>query len=288
MDDMPGLQLRFEWSGERLQVEGDYYYRLSADRKRDSLKRLVYRRRLPALRQRRFTTLLYYLLYYPCFWWLERYERLHPIHAAGVELDGGVVVLAGPSGVGKSTLSTGLASASGAKLLSDTFLLHDGAATRPVREPLLLDAWSRGWLADGANLLQAIDWRYCLNRNGFHWPQQRLSIGGPARLLLFPHRTLSHYVRPLSPAQAQGQIDAGNFLVNDLRRYWAFAAAVEMFDPSPLGTARAASLAALVRDVPSYELGLTKDMTRAQVAEIVAALDATPHAASTGRAAGAQ
>jgi hypothetical protein len=288
IDDLPGLQLRFEWSGERLRVEGDYYFRLSADGKRDSLKRLVYRGRLPALRQRRFTTLLYYLLYYPCFWWLERHERLHPIHAAGVEVDGGVIVLAGPSGVGKSTLSTGLASATGAKLLSDTFLLHDGAATRPVREPLLLDAWSRSWLCEGANLLQPIDWRYCLDRNGFHWPQQRLSIGGAARLLLFPHRALRHYVRPLSPAQAQGQIDAGNFIVNDLRRYWAFAAAVEMLDPSPLGTARDASLAALVRDVPSYELGLTKDMSRAQVSEIVAALDADPHAASSDRAAGAQ
>jgi hypothetical protein len=53
IDDLPGLQLRFEWSGERLRVEGDYYFRLSADGKRDSLKRLVYRGRLPALQQTR-------------------------------------------------------------------------------------------------------------------------------------------------------------------------------------------------------------------------------------------
>ena len=288
IDDMPGLQLRFEWDGERLRVEGDYYYWLSADRKRDALKRLVYRKRLPALRQRRFTTLLYYLLYYPCFWWLERHDRLHPMHAAGVEHDDGVVVLAGPSGVGKSTLSTGLASTDGAKLLSDTFLLHQGIVIRPVREPLLLDAWSRNWLGDGAALLRPIEWRYCLDRNGFHWPQERLSAGGPARLLLFPHRAPTHYVRPLSPTQAQGQIDAGNHIVNDLRRYWAFAAALEMLDASPLSAARAASLAALVREVPAYEVGLTKDMTRSQVAEVVAALDLGAHAPASGRAARAQ
>jgi len=288
IDDMPGLQLRFEWAEGRLRVEGDYYYRLSDDRKRDTFKRLLYRRRLPALRQRRFTTLLYYLLYYPCFWWLERHEHLHPIHAAGVEIDGGVVVLAGPSGVGKSTLSTGLASTPGAKLLSDTFLLHAGAATRPVREPLLLDAWSRSWIREGADLLRAIEWRYCLNRNGFHWPQERLSVGGPARLLLFPHRALTHYVRPLSPAQAQGQIDAGNFIVNDLRRYWAFAAALEMLDPSPLSGERAASLAALVAEVPRYELGITQEMTRSQIAEIIAALDTQTHARANRRVAEAQ
>jgi hypothetical protein len=288
IDEMPGLQLRFQWDGERLRVEGDYYYWLSADGKRDALKRLVYRRRLPALRQRRFTTLLYYLLYYPCFWWLERQERLHPIHAAGVEVDGGVIVLAGPSGVGKSTLSTGLASAAGAKLLSDTFLLHRDVATRPVREPLLLDAWSRSWIGDGADLLRPITWRYCLDRNGFHFPKDRLSDGGIARLLLFPHRSARHYVRPLSPFQAQGQIDAGNFLVNDLRRYWAFAAALEMLDPSPLGALRARSLEALVRDVPSYEIGLTRDMSRSQVAAVVAALEREAYGPANGRAAGAQ
>lgn len=288
VDDLPGLQLRFAWSGERLRIEGDYYYRLSADRKRDALKRLVNRGRLPALRQRRFTTLLYYLLYYPCFWWLERHERLHPLHAAGVELDGSVVVLAGPSGVGKSTLSAGLASAAGAKLLSDTFLLHRGAVTRPVREPLLLDDWSRSWMGDAARLLQPITWRYCLDRNGFHWPQDRLSDGGPARLLLFPHRAVRRYVRPLSPSQAQGQIDAGNFLVNDLRRYWAFAAALEMLDPSPLGTSRVSSLEALVNHVPSYEIGITSDMTRSQVTELVASLEREVYGPTAGRTAEAQ
>lgn len=288
IDDMPGLQLRFDWSEERLRVDGDYYYRLSADRKRDSLKRLVYRRRLPALRQRRFTTLLYYLLYYPCFWWLERTQGMHPIHAAGVELDGGILVLAGPSGVGKSTLSTGLAAAAGARFLSDTFLLHRGADTRPVREPLLLDAWSRNWIGEDARLLQPIAWRYCLDRNGFHFPNERLSAGGPAHLLLFPHRATRHYVRPLSPSQAQGQIDAGNFLVNDLRRYWAFAAAMEMLDPSPLGTSRVRSLESLVSAVPSYEIGFTHDMTRSQVTEIVATLEREVHGPVTGRVAGAQ
>jgi hypothetical protein len=185
-------------------------------------------------------------------------------------------------------LSTGLASTDGAKLLSDTFLLHDGTATRPVREPLLLDAWSRSWIGHGADLLRPIEWRYCLDRNGFHWPQRLLSAGGPARLLLFPRRALSHYVRPLPPAQAQGQIDAGNFIVNDLRRYWAFAAALEMLDPSPLGAARAASLAALVGEVPAYEVGLTEDMSRTQVAETIMALMLETHAPSTGRVAGAQ
>ncbi len=276
IDDLPDLQLGFQWDGARLRVAGDFFYRLSKTRTRDRIKRWVYRRRLPMLRQRRFTTLLYYLVYYPCFWWLERQQDFHPIHAAGVELEGGIVVFAGPSGVGKSTLSTGLAASPGGRLLSDTFLLQRGPTVCAVPEPLLLDEWSRGWIGAGAALLRPIDWRYCLGRAGFHWPRERLSAGGRVRMLLFPHRSVDQYVRPISAAQAQGQIGAGNLVVNDLRRYWAYAAALEMLDPSPLGEAREAGLRTLAGGVPSYEIGLTRMLTRDEVAAMIARLaDAT-------------
>jgi len=133
IDELPNLHLRFTWDGELLHVDGDYYHRLSADPRRDWLKRVLFSRRLPALRRRRFTTLLYYLLYYPAFWWLERHQDLHPIHAAGVEIGNTVVVLAGPSGVGKSTLVTGLAATPVAQLLSDTFLLQRGTTVQRCR-----------------------------------------------------------------------------------------------------------------------------------------------------------
>ena len=272
IDELPGLHLRFRWDGEHLDVAGDFFYSLSADPVRDRLKRLLYGRRLDALRQRKFTTLLYYMAYYPCFWWLERHRDMHPIHAAGVEIGGGVVVLAGPSGVGKSTLSTGLAVADGARFLSDTFLLHAGIDVRPVREPLLLDDWSRRWLGEGAGLLQAIDWRYCLGRRGFHWPAERLGKGGPARLLLFPRRSARHYVRAVPPARAQGQIGAGNAIVNDLRRYLAYAGVLETLDPSPLALAREKSVSELVQRVPCYEIGLTAEVTRAEATALVSEL----------------
>ena len=172
-------------------------------------------------------------------------------------------MLAGPSGVGKSTLVTGLASDPDARLLSDTFLLHHGAAVRAVPEPLLLDAWSRRWLGEGSALLQPIDHRYSLSRYGFHWPDERLSRGGPVRLLVFPQRAPTHYVRALAPAQAQGRIRAGDLIVNDLRRYWAFASILEVMNPQPLVQERERSLAEFVASVPAVEIGLTAGVSRA-------------------------
>lgn len=275
IDELPDLVLQFHWDGHRLRVDGDYYHRLSKRAGRDRLKRLVYRSRVPALRRRRFTTLLYYLVYYPCFWWLERRRDLHPIHAAGVEIDGRIVLLAGPSGVGKSTLSAGLASLPGAALLSDTFVLHRGATARPVREPLLLDRWSRDWIGAGAGRLRPIEWRYCLGRDGFHWPRERLSGGGEVALLLFPHRAARHGLRRVEARTAHARISSGDFIINDLRRYWAFAAVLEMLDPTLLVSARERHLAELTAAVPCYEIGLTAEVGReavgAQIRRLVAA-----------------
>jgi len=275
IDELPDLHLQFHWDGRRLRVEGDYYHRLSKRASSDRLKRLVYRSRVPQLRQRRFTTLLYYLVYYPCFWWLERQRDLHPIHAAGVELDGRVVLLAGPSGVGKSTLSTGLAALPGARLLSDTFILHKGTTARPVCEPLLLDRFSREWIGAGAERLQPIDWRYCLGRDGFHWPREHQSGGGEVKLLLFPHRAARPGLRRVEPQAAHARISSGDFIINDLRRYWAFAAVLEMLDPTLLVAARERNLAELTAAVPCHEIGLTREVGRealaAQVRQLAAA-----------------
>jgi hypothetical protein len=252
------------------------------DRGRDWLRRVVYHRSLPNLRRRRFTTLLYYLVYYPCFWWLEHERLCHPIHAGGVRLPNGVVAMAGPSGVGKSTLVAGLACDPSARLLSDTFLLHKGATVRSVPEPLLLDQWSRGWLGGGASALQPIRHRYSLGRNGFHWPDDQLVAGGDVRLLVFPQRATSHYVRPLSPNQAQGRIRAGDLIVNDVRRYWAFASVLEVLDPNPLVQAREQSLAELVNTVPAFEVGLTADVPRSEMVGLIDHLLATAAVSDCG------
>lgn len=269
VDDLRDLFLRLHWREDRLTVEGDFFHYASKSRSRDRIKRLVYRKRLDALRRRRFTTLLHYLVYYPCWWWLEHTRNLHPIHAAGVCTDTSVILLGGASGVGKSTLAIALATIPGARLLSDSFVLHDGADVFPVREPILLDAWSRRWLGPQGDDLIPIDWRYCLNRTGFQLPPQRLAEGGPVGLMLFPRRAPKPYVRHISAEQAHQRMSAADLIVNDLRRYWAFAAAVEQMVPGRLVTQREARLAKLTTGVPCFEVGLTAAMTCAEAVESI-------------------
>jgi hypothetical protein len=91
-------------------------------------------------------------------------------------------------------------------------------------------------------------------------------------LLIIPRRAAKHFVSPLTAAQAQGQVSAADFIINDLRRYWAYAAVLEMFAPSPLMAEREGSLAQLAEGVPCFALGLTAGMGRDEVRNAVVGL----------------
>lgn len=259
IEDFRALTLRARLREDGLDLAGEYHFSLGATPLRDRIRRMLYPRRTADLRRRRFTTLLYYLVYYPAFWWHERYGGYHPIHAAGVELDGRVILLAGPSGVGKSTLAVALAAEEGGRLLGDTFVLHDGLHVLPVREPLLIDEAARQWLGRRSAILERIEFRYSLGREGFSWVPERRSEGGRAALILFPSRAPEAFLRRLEPERAAARLTASNLIVNDLRRYWAFAGVLEMIDPARLVAAREAGISRLCEGAPAYALGVRRD-----------------------------
>lgn len=272
VDDLRDLQLRARWQNDRLEIEGDFYFRVGNGGWQDRVRRLLSPAQVEAMRRRRFTTLVYYLVYYPCWWWLEQMRDLHPVHAAGVELGDKVVLLAGASGVGKSTLSVALASRPGARFLSDSFVLQAGADVCAVPEPVLLDEWSRQWLGGAAGGLQRIDYSYVLGRNGYRFPDDRRVATGRAGLLVFPRRAPEPSVRRLSPDQAHQRLSAADMIINDLRRYYAFGAVLEQLAAGGLVAHREANIAKLTAEIPCYEMGLTPAATSEEVAESIANL----------------
>jgi hypothetical protein len=269
VDDLRDLHLQFTWAEDHLAVRGDFYHRLGNRPRTDRLRRLAAWPRRAALRRRRFTTLLYYLVYYPCWWWLEQVRDLHPIHAGGVCTDAGAILLAGASGVGKSSLTVALAASPRARLLADSFVMHRGAEAWGVREPVLLDDWGRRWSGAPPDLLRPIDWRYGLERRGYLLAPDRLAECARAALLLLPRRSSRSYVAPVAPEQAHRRLSALNLTINDLRRYFAFAAVIEQLVPRGLMAQRENQLASLTATVPAYEVGLTAEMSSSEAVEMI-------------------
>ena len=149
------------------------------------------------------------LLRYPALWWAGTRGRA-PLHAAVCTAgDGNVALLAGPGGVGKSTLVS-MELAAGGSAICDNVCVSDGATTWGVVEPLRIEGGG-----------------------GRRMPHGRAERSMPNRVAsLVPDRVVvlrrgsdeTASVRPCDPDTAARSLITGTYMAQELRRYWAFAA----------------------------------------------------------------
>src|SRR6266536_856013 len=149
------------------------------------------------------------LLRYPALWRAGTRGRA-PLHASACTAgDGRVALLAGPGGVGKSTLVS-MELADGGRAVSDNVCVADGASAWGVVEPLRVEGGG-----------------------GRRMPHGRRETAMPGRApVLRPDRVVvlrrgsgpTASVRPCSPGAASRSLVTGTYMAQELRRYWAFAA----------------------------------------------------------------
>jgi hypothetical protein len=157
------------------------------------------------------------LLQYPALWWSQQQGRA-PLHASVCGLgaaDGQTVLLAGPGGVGKSTLVHGEL-LSGAISTCDNLCVSDGEYAWGVVEPLRLPAEAH----DGKGR------RMPHGRRETAWPR-RADRMRPGRLVVLA-RGGDPAVISCDPALAARYLVAGTYMAGELRRYWAFAATLAL------------------------------------------------------------
>src|SRR6266536_2928856 len=149
------------------------------------------------------------LLRYPALWWAGTRGRA-PLHASACTAgDGNIALLAGPGGVGKSTLVS-MEVAAGGRAICDNVCVADGASAWGVVEPLRVEG--------GA---------------GRRMPHGRRETTMPGRVpVLVPDRLVvlergsdaTASVRPCDQEIAARSLVTGTYMAQELRRYCAFAA----------------------------------------------------------------
>ena len=157
------------------------------------------------------------LLQYPALWRSQQRGRA-PLHASVCGLGsaaGQPVLLAGPGGVGKSTLVHGEL-LSGAISTCDNLCVSDGQDAWGVVEPLRLPAGAH----DGTGR------RMPHGRREAAWPR-RADKMTPARLVVLA-RGGNPGAAACDPAPAARSLVAGTYMAGELRRYWAFAATLAL------------------------------------------------------------
>ncbi len=157
------------------------------------------------------------LLQYPALWRSQQRGRV-PLHASVCGLaagDGRAVMLAGPGGVGKSTL-VHRELLDGAISTCDNVCVSDGREAWGLVEPLRLPAEMHA--AKGRRMPHG--------RREAVWPRRTDRMA--PELLVMLVRGAQPGVTRCDPALAARHLVAGTYMAGELRRYWAFAATLAL------------------------------------------------------------
>jgi hypothetical protein len=252
VDDAPPIALAAERDGRNRRFDVCYHFSLGRPGWQTSLRRTLGRRRLPALRHKRLSTLTYYALYYPAWWHLEAAGAAHPLHAGAIVVNGQALVLGGLPGAGKSTLVASFLAVPGAELLSDNVVLYGGGRILGCFEPLLLDRSARAAL-DGMPL-RALGRRHIWERDAFHAPHRTGAV--PAGAVVVLARGPRTVLERLAPGDCARTLLAINEAAKEVRRYHVFASVLGLVEPEALVHVgeRFSHLERLLTGVPCYRL----------------------------------
>jgi hypothetical protein len=154
------------------------------------------------------------LLHYPALWWASVHGRV-PLHVSVTSDAETITMIAGPGGVGKSTLlCAGLSR--GEIATADNICACDGNEAHGLAEPLRVTGGpSRATTYHGRSE---------------HPLPSRVPFLRPDQLVVLRRSLGSETtsVSELPPAQAARALVTGTYMAGELRRFWAFAATLAL------------------------------------------------------------
>lgn len=152
------------------------------------------------------------MLQYPVLWWAGVKGGV-PLHVSALSVDGEGVVLAGPGGVGKSTLLADATNAGG-QAVSDNLCVSFGTTLYGLLEPLRT--------ADGTGR------RMPHGRRETGWTTRLEHVAADRILVLRRGSETEAGMAPMRDGKAARVIAAGTYAAGELRRYWAFASTLAL------------------------------------------------------------
>ncbi|WP_112238787.1 hypothetical protein [Kribbella monticola] len=156
------------------------------------------------------------LVHYPALW-LAMQQGLAPLHVSVVRIDGVAVLLAGPGGVGKSSL-VARELAAGGRATCDNLAVSDGTIAYGLAEPIRLPA----------ELTEAGGRKTYHGRREQGWETRLRSLRPDLIVVLRRGLQPDPRLRVVSESQAARAIVAGTYAAGELRRFWPTAAALAM------------------------------------------------------------
>ena len=186
------------------------------------------------------------LLQYPALWAAGTRGRM-PLHAAALRIGTEVLLLAGPGGVGRSTMlleALGSSDAAGDTrcACSDNLSVSDGQAVHGLVEPIRIEC------AGGRRMPHG--------RGECELPN-RAKVLVPDRVVVLRRaRGGVPTARPITARRAADVLAAGTYMAGELRRYWAFAATLALATGRGPACPRVTDVATAFARLPAVEITL--------------------------------
>lgn len=265
IDDFTDLQLAASFDGT-LSLRGRYHFNLGAGSgAMERVRRMRWAGDMTRLRARRFSTLLYYLVYYPVLWWLSRYKGWHLLHGGAVRLGTEAAVFAGMPGCGKSTLAVSMLADPACSMLSDNLVLFRASEVRACPELLLLDQSSLEMVGEAAAArLHGTGESRIFEREAYR-PDDVVLAPVRAGAVFSIERAARTQCAQLDARQAARRLLAGNIMAKEVRRLTIMSEVLDLISDMPVPDA-GADLASLLTITPAYQLGIGEGADFAAVA----------------------
>ena len=203
------------------------------------------------LRQRRRALEAQVLLHHPALWSALSVGGLTPLHVSVLEVEGTAVLLAGPGGVGKSSL-VAEAMAAGARATCDNLGVSDGRTVHGLVEPLRLPADVGGPGTDSSRAGA----RAAHGRREHRWSGRVASLRPELVVVVRREDHAPTRLRPVRPERAARALVAGTYAAGELLRFWPLVAQLALAGIGPVHPSLEQTAARLTESLPCYELTL--------------------------------
>lgn len=188
------------------------------------------------------------LLHYPTLWSAAR-QGLAPLHVSVLRVDDVVVVLAGPGGVGKSTM-VAVELAQGAVALCDNVAVSDGVALYGLAEALRVERGTP--IPDVRRSGRALH-----GRREYDWGVRPAAMVPDLLVVVHRGRGTAPTLRETTSEAAARTLVAGTFAAGELSRFWPLSATLALATGSPGALPAVEDVATrLAQRLPCFDLEL--------------------------------
>jgi hypothetical protein len=199
--------------------------------------------------------LLYYIIFIPFFYYLERFRSLFLLHASAIKYYEKGVILSGLGGIGKSTFSLGTLLLKGCSFISDNLIFYDYNKIYSCPEPIALDTRSIAMLKNITNFLIPNKLNYSHGRMLYQIKPEALSLEAMPKYLFWLQRGAKNKIISIDKETCIHALLNINLLANEIREYYMLASAFDLAFPCSLSaTSYFERLSSLLSNVDCYVL----------------------------------